>query len=206
MKLHIIKNNGKRVGLNVSLCPIRTCSPGVRRACAAFRLRKDGTRSKRRYCYACKFLKRANVVKAWSDNTRLILQDPVAFFAGIREYLRAKQPRFFRLWVAGDYPTPQTIKMVYSLARQCPNTKILSFTKRWLDGWCFPKTPQNMTVVYSAWSTLAKPPKGHHVAWCDDGRETRIPADALECPGRCDQCGMCWSLNEIKKDVYFHVH
>ena len=48
--------------------------------------------------------------------------------------------------------------------------------------------------------------KHYRCAWCDDGEETRIPADAIECPGNCNECRVCWYLSKLDKDTKFKKH
>src|ERR1035437_875610 len=35
--------------------------------------------------------------------------------------------------------------------------------------------------------------------------ETRVPADAIACPGNCESCGMCYELERLGHDVVFHI-
>lgn len=203
--VHITDDNDKHVGANVSLLPIRTCSDCVHVSCALPKLKKDGTPGKVLQCYACKFLHRPIVRKNWTENTQIIETDPIAFFNGIRAYLAAKRPKLFRYWVGGDFPTQQAVDMSFDVAREYPSTDFLAFTKRWYDRFDFSARPKNFAIVYSAWSTLPVPPNDCPIAWCNDGRENRIPSTAIKCAGRCDQCGVCWYLKP-NVHVYFDIH
>ena len=40
----------------------------------------------------------------------------------------------------------------------------------------------------------------------EDGSEVRVPKDAIECPGNCESCGMCYELDRLGRDVVFHKH
>jgi hypothetical protein len=204
--VHISDDNGKGVGPNISVLPIRTCSPCVKVSCAMPVLKKDGTPGKRLQCYACKFLDRPIVRRNWTDNTEVLETDPERFFETIAQYLTAAKPAFFRFWVGGDFPNQKTVNLAFDLARNFPDVKFLSFTKRWYDSFNFGKAPGNFAVIYSAWPTLPVPPKDKPRAWLNDGRETRIPKTALHCPGHCDACGLCWELHKTGRDVYFNIH
>ena len=39
-----------------------------------------------------------------------------------------------------------------------------------------------------------------------DGTETRVPEDAIRCPGNCETCGLCYELPRLGRDVVFHKH
>ena len=70
----------------------------------------------------------------------------------------------------------------------------------------FADLPDNLTIVLSAWLDMSYiNPFGLPIAFMQDGTETRI-SDALECPGNCETCGICWALKSIKKNVVFHKH
>jgi hypothetical protein len=204
--VHISADNGKGVGANVSLLPIRTCSKCVLQSCAMPFIKKNGEPGKRLQCYACKFLERPIVRKNWTENTETIETDPIGFFRAIGEYLEENRPAFFRYWVGGDFPTQKTVNLACKLAKQFPAVKFLAFTKRWYDGFNFAQAPANLAIIFSAWPTLPVPPRDRPIAWLSDGRETRIPEHAIHCPGRCDACGMCWELPKIGRDVYFTIH
>lgn len=206
MFVHVSDDNDKGVGSNVSCLPVRTCSPCVKFSCAMPVIKKNGMPGKRLQCYACKFLDRPIVRKNWTENTKIIEKNPAKFFADIADYLETKQPKMFRFWVGGDFPTQKTVNLAFNLARKFPNIKFLAFTKRWFDGFNFSRAPENFAIIYSAWTTLPVPPSDRPRAWLNDGKETRIPKTAIKCFGRCDSCGMCWELPKIGADVYFDIH
>lgn len=195
MSVHIIDNNAKGVGPNVSLLPIRDCGKGV--PCA-----------NRNGCYACKFLHRPSVKKAWQDNSRTARNNPRAFFAAIRDYLTRKNPAFFRWHVAGDFLSQEYVDECFAIAREFPDCRFLAFTKRHDFNYRF--RPGNFSVVASMWpgwgDEAAVRRQGLPIAWMDDGTESRIPANAMHCPGNCDGCGMCWQLPDIGRDVQFPKH
>lgn len=179
---------------NVSLVPGADCLRGV--PCA-----------KASECYAFKLYAMYRSARAsWKGNSLLARANPDAYFGAIDAYLERKRPRFFRWHVAGDILSQDYLAHMVDIARNHPDTKFLAFTKRHdLD---YAAMPANLQVVFSMWPGLEKPaaPKGVRYAWMQDGTETRVPKTAVDCPGLCEDCGMCWSLGKIRRDVVFHKH
>ena len=67
--------------------------------------------------------------------------------------------------------------------------------------------PTNLVLVFSSWPAMSfSNPHGHRVAWMQDGTETRVPKNAISCPGNCESCGMCYELDRLARDVVFHRH
>lgn len=177
---------------SVSLTPCRTCP-------ASAPCRKD--------CYAFKAYRMFPSVRAaWDENTRIAELDLSRFMDAVRKYLDDYKPRFFRWHVAGDIPSPPYYTQMRALARAFPETHFLCFTKRY--GYVL-GTPResNLQVVFSMWPGYGPTRRNRFPrAWMQDGTETRVPATALECPGNCESCGMCWHLDQIGRDVVFHKH
>ena len=191
----ISDGNTKLVGIpNVSLMPCRDCRPDA--PCKGS-------------CYALKFFKMyPSVRKAWTENSKQVQTDRNHYLADIQEFLTKKAPRFFRWHVAGDIPDMPYFAAMIVIAEKFPNTKFLAFTKRheMLDCISAKTLPKNLSVVASMWPKWGKAPKGYPRAWMQDGTETRVPKNALECPGACHNCGACWNLKNLKRDVVFHKH
>jgi hypothetical protein len=160
-------------------------------------------------CYALKAWRQyPEVRKSWQGNSRTARTNPTMFFAAVREYLARKAPRFFRWHVAGDFLDQAYADEVASIAREFPTVKFLAFTKRHdLD---FRFTPGNLVVVFSFWpgwgDIKAARACGARIAWMQDGTEDRVPSNAMECPGNCESCGLCWNLPSLERDVVFHKH
>lgn len=189
-----------------NLLPGCTCTPEAQRHCMI-----EG-------CYAMKNAIRAGydveksaVLKAWADNTVLardhvdILEVKLSqYFSGI------SAPRFFRIHASGDFFSAEYGRVWYRIAKKHPETRFLAFTKAWNVAREVPfDTLPNFSLVLSGWTGVEIPEdlrSRYRCAWCDDGIETRIPADAIECPGNCDTCGICWTLRELGRDTYFHKH
>jgi hypothetical protein len=180
---------------NVSLTPIKSCPAICRTTCG-----------RKGECYALKAYRQyTNVRLAWDSNLDNALYNRAEFFATIHSYLAKRKPRFFRWHVAGDIPDQDYLDRMYELAEWFPDTKFLCFTKN--HGLSFRRAPVNLTIVLSMWPGMEDiGPEHLPRAWMDDGTEDRVPLDAIECPGQCDECGMCWSLRKIGCDVVFEKH
>lgn len=195
MKTRISDGNSKLGKIpNVSLLPVRDCAPNI--PCWAD-------------CYALKAVRcYATTRNAWTRNSRNARKNPGEYFAALRSYLSRKAPRFFRWHVAGDILSQKYYAEMVATAREFPNTIFLAFTKRHdLD---YSDRPSNLTIIASMWPAWgdvdAVRAAGLPIAWMQNGRETRIPERALECPGKCDACGMCWQLPKLGLDVVFSKH
>lgn len=159
-------------------------------------------------CYALKAWSMYKETRAaWTANGKSFRADPFASIQVVHNWLKRKRklPRFFRIHVAGDFLSQDHLEAWSLLAGQWPAVKFLAFTKMY--GLDYGVCPDNLQVVFSMWPGMPDTaPAGAPRAWMQDGTETRIPDDAIECPGRCEDCGMCWSLSSIGRDVYFHQH
>jgi hypothetical protein len=79
-----------------------------------------------------------------------------------------------------------------------------------LDGLSVPpptKDYANLAIIFSAWPGMRfDNPHHHRVAWMQDETETRVPEDAIRCPGNCETCGLCYELSRLGRDVVFYKH
>lgn len=133
-----------------------------------------------------------------------------------REVINALLPyRFARFHSSGDIPSDKYFRMMIRVAKACPGTQILCFTKKWgivndyLDN--HGKLPSNLRVVFSAWGDGFAPvnPFNLPVAYVRLKKENcTIPENAMECSGFCGECvkgASCWSMG--KGDcVVFNQH
>ena len=198
MKTRISNGNSKLGTIaNISLTPGRTCSPEACKTCLT-----GG-------CYAMKAYRMyKNTKAAWDANTDLALNDLATMEADLLKYFSGMNaPRFFRIHVGGDFVTREYTEMWARVAAACPSTNFLAFTKQWdnIRGVSF---TDNVSIVLSAWPGTTIPEdlrELYSVAWLNDGT-AEIPADALECPGNCSTCGVCWSLSKRHIDVFFNKH
>lgn len=178
---------------NISLIPGRDC----------------GNVPCKRECYALKAWKAyPSAKKAWQGNSRSVHANPAGYFDAVRSFLARKAPRFFRWHVAGDILAQDYLESMKAIALEFPEIKFLAFTKR--HDLEFSNIPHNLAIVFSMWPGWGDEAQardlGLPIAWMQDGTEHRIPANALECPGNCESCGMCWNLRSIGRDVTFHKH
>jgi len=203
-KVSISLGNSKLGNIaNISLPPIKSCRPGV--PCA-------------KACYARKSYRMyPNVRKSWDTNYKTWETDPGEYFGQIIEWLkgrqenkRKKQIRFFRWHVSGDIPDSQYFNAIVDIAGLFPDVNFLVFTKQYeVVNNClkYIKQPDNLSIIFSAWPGLEmENPRQLPIAWFNDGTDDRIPENHLECPGNCEQCGMCFQLKKTGLDVVFNKH
>ena len=185
----ISKGNSKVPWPNVSLPPVLSC--GNCKGCSTD-------------CYALKFYRMYKEVKnSWDSNWHILATEPGTYWGMIDIYLKRHKPRFFRWHVSGDIANQDYLHSMKQLARLHPNTKFLAFTKMYALN--YSNIPKNLNIVFSAWPGTKMPRKPFPIAYMQDGTETRVPNDARECPGSCENCGMCWSLRN-GESVVFHKH
>ena len=150
------------------------------------------------------------VKNAWDNNLDLATSNPDQYFSDIHDHINKKRkaPKFFRWHVAGDILNDSYLAGMVKIASDNPKTTFLAFTKQYdiinnFQG----NIPDNLTIIFSAWPGLEmNNPNKYPVAWFQDGTETRLPNNTLECPGNCETCGMCFQINKIGLDVCFNKH
>ena len=174
-----------------SFPPVVTCRPKA--PCA-------------RSCYAQKAMRLfPSARKAWQRNLRAYRADPVTFWKAFSAGLEVLRPSFFRFMVSGDIPDRSFLKGILGLARAFPKTRFLLFTKQY-SFVSRVKPPANLQIILSAWPGLRLPRSPRFpIAYMQDGSETRA-AGALECPGNCESCGVCWQLGKTGRNVVFAKH
>lgn len=197
--VHISKGNQKTGAIpSFSVSSGVTCAPSACATCY------------QRGCYARKLeLLRPSVRKAWWENYELALSDPGFLEAWLNHYFSSlSAPRLFRIHVGGDFFSDAYFALWLRVIRAHPHTRFLAFTKQtdvirpYLDD-----LPENFSLVLSAWPGVPLDEELRlrlPVAWMDDGTETRIPENAVSCPGHCEECAFCWAMNG--KDVVFKKH
>ena len=193
-KLVTISEKNSKMGAvaNISLPPKITCNPKApctNGDCYAL----NGS-----FCYP-------SVQGAYAKNLNTFKTSPGAYFNAIDNWIGIKKPSIFRFHVSGDIPNKRYLNTTLDLAASNPKIKFLAFTK-WYKHLENLNEPENLSIVASAWTGFKMPKHDYPIAWLNDGVETRIPKDAIECHGNCETCGMCWSLKKIGKDVYFNKH
>lgn len=193
--IHVSRGNSKlgRI-MNWSLTPGASCSV---EACAT--CMQDG-------CYAMKAYRMyPQTRKAWDDNLEFCAKNLPAFKCIMSMYITIMKPTFFRVHTAGDFFSQEYAEAWAEIARRNPKVKFLAFTKQF-ENIRDVEFPKNFTLMVSAWPGCEIPVdirETYHVAWMQDGTETRIPETAVECSGDCSSCKSCWGT---KTDTYFHKH
>jgi hypothetical protein len=192
--IHIPDGNMKMGNLpSWSLPSGKTCSADACKTCY-----KEG-------CYACKMERiRASVRNAYADNLRACQGDLQGVEDALDHYFSSMTaPKYFRIHVAGDFYSREYFNMWLRVIATHPETRFMAFTKQF-DVVAGHPLPKNFALIRSAWPGLDLPDLGLPTAWMDDGRDDRIPANAIPCPGNCATCGRCWALDG--NDVVFKKH
>lgn len=194
-----ISRGNRKLGaiMNVSTQPVQCCPKCI--PCA------EGG------CYALKSLRLYPATrKAWAKNARIAKTNPKSYFLQIANSIAGRRPRYFRWHVAGDILNVDYLREMCRIAVQNPRTQFLAFTKAFNIVNAYERTrtsPPNLAMIFSAWPGLRiDNPHGHRIAWMQDGTEDRVPEDAVECPGNCETCGVCFRLSKLGRDVVFHKH
>ena len=199
-KLVSISKRNRKLGevMNVSMTPGKCCPRNV--PCLG------------QGCYALKALwLYPGTRKAWHRNELLAKHHPDSYFKQIAEQVAQAKSRLFRWHVAGDILSIDYLRGMCQIAVASPYTHFLAFTKNFevVNRYEARETvPSNLVIIFSAWPGMRflNPHGRHRVAWMQDGTETRVPEDAIECPGNCESCGMCYELDRLGRDVVFHKH
>ena len=194
-----ISRGNRKLGaiLNVSTEPVQCCPKGI--PCA------DGG------CYALKSVRLyPQTRKAWAKNARIAKTNPKSYFLQIANSITDRRPRYFRWHVAGDILNVSYLRQMCSIAAHNPRTQFLVFTKAFNIVNAYENRvalPGNLAVIFSAWPRMKiDNPHGHRIAWMQDGTENRVSQNAIECPGNCENCGVCFRLPKLGRDVVFQKH
>lgn len=179
---------------SVSLPPVTTCG---RVPCV-------------RVCYVVRNMLRGRygttISKSYAANLAFLTADIAGFLSAIEKHITRKQPDFFRYHVSGDFNSQEYFDGTVEVARRNPDTLFLAFTKQYQLLPAARTLPKNYAVVCSTWPGWKTPPAGYRRAWYQNGDETRVPGNALACPGNCETCGFCFNINKTKRDVVFNHH
>ena len=205
IKVSISEGNSKmgRVA-HINLPPVRTCDHNLPCYMGV--------------CYAKKAYRQyPNVREAWDANWDMAENHRDDYFRQINEYLERRKPALFRWHSAGDIPDEDYLHRMFLIARYHKDVKFLVFTKKYDLAMTvadrrlqFRRQAPNLNIVISAWPYLPVEKKlfdKFPVAFMLDPRDPdeRIPMDAKDCTGKCDECGLCWRLHP-GESVKFHIH
>jgi hypothetical protein len=122
---------------------------------------------------------------------------PTEYFGDIYKIIVKRGYQFFRWHVGGDIPDNYYLANMIRLAYLLPDTKFLAYTKRYEFEWDnFLHIPKNIVFVMSCWPGYPLPDNNFPKFWVQNGREYRIPENAVPCPGSCESCRICWDLKK----------
>ena len=186
-----------------NLPPLWTC-PGACKTCEY-------------HCYAVKDylgIRVKSVAKSHARNCNAVTEDLYAVERYLTGWIQKHKPAFFRIHASGDFAVPhyghRYAAMWYRVAKACPGTRFLAFTKAF-D--IVRKVPfyelENFSLVLSEWTDEVEAPAdlkelyrtSRAVVNIEDARPNEIV-----CPGNCETCGMCWALAKLGHDVAFEIH
>lgn len=201
---HIVMGNmklGKNIP-NINVPPTLTC-------------RADAPCSKGCYARKGNFLFQ-NVIKSHQENLDLFLANPKEYFDGIIRFLNSGliSYKFFRWHSSGDVVNKTYMEGMIRVAKECPQTQFLAFTKKYELWNAFldegGKIPNNLNVVFSYWDKLFTVNNPHNLprTYVDFRLKTmnpKFPEEYYQCPGDCNSCQHCWKLKG-GESVVFHQH
>jgi hypothetical protein len=175
----------------------------------------------RRYCYARQSMQYScQSQKAWTVNYFVARYHPAILEQRLSEYIADKKPVLFRIHSSGDFFSREYLELWYRVARSFPDTRFLAFTKNFtLD---YSSKPDNLVVMYSVFpdTDYSKiPVDGNQKSFAvfpSDMEDKQYSADTqatidnqrltVPCPGSCLECGVCWYIDKVGKNVMFHIH
>lgn len=165
-----------------------------------------------KYCYAIRYYKQYPAVRKAYDSNLLFFQDfEELYWLHIGHELQKYKGQFVRFHASGECPTYEYLLGVINVAKEFPLIRFLLFTKRyeWVNRYLAKgDIPNNLSIVLSAWPEypLANP-LNLPVAYVRDkaGLEDRIPKEAFDCVGSCEECKICWNL-QGGQSVVFSQH
>jgi len=183
--IHIISGNNK-IGktANISLPPVISC-------------RKLPCNKE---CYAIKLYKWGHVARvAWDANLKLAQENREAYFTMIRRHLLRATPEYFRWHVSGEILDQEYLDQMKKIAFDFFFVSFLVYTKQY--SFDFSDTPNNLTVILSAWPGVEMPHTALPLAFIET--DTRA-FNTFECEGKCETCRKCWGLRN--KNVVLKKH
>ena len=170
----------------------------------------------RKGCYALKgnWLYK-NVKNSLKNNLDEFMANSEKFFNDIIEYLNNDDItyKFFRWFSSGDIVNYEFWLGIVKVAKACPQTKFLLFTKKFnhVNMWLAlgHQLPNNLRVVFSGWDENFKIDNPYNLPttylYFKDKENKHIPEYAIPCVGSCKSCKACWTL-EKGQSVYFNKH
>ena len=137
---------------------------------------------------------------SYAANLEFWRSDAKAFEASLSGWIGWRAPERFRYFAFGDIPDEAFLAAMVRIATRFSKTKFLVFTKRH-DMVGRNTYPENLRIRLSMWPRWGRiGDNGYARAWLQDGTETRIPENAIECSKKCVDCFACWDSD---RDVWF---
>lgn len=149
----------------------------------------------------------SSVLAAYTRNLRLYNTDPQDFWEQVTFKVKHNPLPLFRFFDAGDVPDYDFFCGMVELARQFPDIKFMSFTKKYsiVNKWLTENgdLPDNLNIIFSAWHIgwKVENPFGLPVAYVDFKDKTlnpEFPKEITSCPNQqdktitCSSCRKCW--------------
>lgn len=157
-----------------------------------------------------------NVKKSHRNNLEHFQNDNEDFFNSIIKWINNDDVtyKFFRWHSSGDIVNLTYLMGMIKVARECPQTKFLAFTKKFelVNTYLSinVELPSNLKIVYSAWDKDFKVENPYnlpvtYINFKNSENNADIPEFAIPCVGKCYACKACWSL-ERGQSVVFNQH
>lgn len=159
------------------------------------------------------------VVAAYLRNLKIYNNDPDDFWEQVRFKIKHNPLPLFRWFDAGDILDYEFFCGMVELAKEFPNIRFMSFTKKYdiVNEWLatYGDLPNNLNIIFSAWHIGWKVnnPFDMPVAYVDFKDQTlnpQFPKGITGCPNQsdktitCSMCQKCW--NKKIKSVVFKQH
>ena len=160
-----------------------------------------------------------NVVAAYVRNLMIYNNDHDDFWDQVKFKIKHNPLPLFRWFDAGDILDYEFFCGMVDLAKEFPNIRFMSFTKKYdiVNEWIVMngELPNNLNIIFSAWHIGWKVnnPYGMPVAYVDFKDQTlnpQFPKGITGCPNQsdktitCSMCQKCW--NKKIKAVVFKQH
>ena len=160
-----------------------------------------------------------NVVAAYVRNLMIYNNNHDDFWDQVRFKIKHNPLPLFRWFDAGDILDYEFFCGMVELAKEFPNIRFMSFTKKYdiVNEWLATNgdLPNNLNIIFSAWHIGWKVnnPYGMPVAYVDFKDQTlnpQFPKGITGCPNQsdktitCSMCQKCW--NKKIKAVVFKQH
>ncbi len=159
-----------------------------------------------KHCYALKSYRQYDTVReAYNKNFNLYMDSYEYYWGLLQAYLQKRVPMFFRYFTSGDIPEQAYLDGMIDTARMFPNTKFLSFTKRFELDYTYVRKQSNLQIVFSTWPDWNEIVPNLPIAIVRFDQKEDIPKKSIVCSGKCDKCYLCWHLT-TEQSVIFDIH